>query len=302
MIDTKVARAVHALEQHRSFRIASEAIGTSQSTFSRHIAQAESLAGQTLFERTGKGIAPTPAGRSFLTLLKSLEEAMGQFEASSDRLRQSGPDILNIGCGPLAARSVVGPLLSETFAERPEIRSKICVTSSKDPLDALRTGALDLVVCDLTHTADIRSLEIQMLRKQEVTFWARRQHPLHARQSASISDIFSYPFATCQLPKYWQNQIATMLGGTKSAIETASRAPHIESEDFSMLASIACEQDLICAGMEVDFHHFCRLGLLKKISTKEPMAWNLCVARREGASFPALDMFWSKLNSKFVEV
>ena len=174
MIDPKVTCAVRMLAKHRSFRIAAEVTGTSPSSFSRYISQAEDYAGQSLFERSGKGVVPTSAGRSFLTMLDTLQEAIGQFEASTERLRQTGPDVINIGCGPLAARSIISPILAEAVEKHPDIRAKVKVTSSKEPLESLRTGALDLAVCDLTHTPDLSNLEIKILRKRKTSYWRAR--------------------------------------------------------------------------------------------------------------------------------
>lgn len=296
-----MAFAARTLAQHCSFRIAAEVMGTSPSSFSRYISQAESYAGQPLFERSGKGVVPTSAGRSFLQMLDTLQEAIGQFEIHTERLRQAGPDVINIGCGPLAARSIVSPLLSETMEQHPDIRAKVKVTSSKEPLESLRTGALDLAICDLTHIPDLSNLEIKILRKRKTSYWARPQHPIHSRPGATIVDIFSYPFGTGYLPVYWRKQIAALLGNTQAAIATAERVPHIESDDFSFLASIASKSELICGGMKEDFQHHARLGLLKEIKTRDIMTWNICMARRVNASFPILDMFWSKLCQKYVQ-
>lgn len=273
----------------------------SPSSFSRYISQAETYAGQTLFERTGKGVAPTSAGRAFLAMLDRLQEAVGQFEASAERLRESGPEVISIGCGPLAARSIVSPLLSEAFNAHPGLRAKVQVTSSKKPLEALRTGELDLAVSDLTHTSDLANLEVQLLRKRSVSFWARPEHPIFKRATVSVSDVFRFPFATSYLPNFWRKQIALVLGGTKSDVETAAKLPHFESDDFSFLASMATTSDLICGGMEEDYRHHGRLGLLRKIDTHDSMTWNLCVARREGASFPALDMFWARICREYAQ-
>ena len=301
MIDPKAAFAVRTLAQHRSFRVAAEVTGTSPSSFSRHVRQAEDFAGQTLFERTGKSVAPTPAGRLFLAMLDSLQEAIGQFEASTERLRHAGPDVINIGCGPLAARSIISPLLSEAIEKHPEVRAKVKVTSSKEPLEALRTGALDLVVCDLTHTHDLSELEIQLLRKRRTSYWARPKHPIHEHPKTSLKEVFSYPFATGYLPSFWRKQIVQMLGGTQSAIAIAQRVPHIESDDFSLLASIASKSDLICGGVDEDFENYARLGLLKEIKTQEVMTWNICMARRANTSFPMLDAFWSQICCEHIQ-
>ena len=300
MIDVKVAAAARALAMHKSFRVAAEVTGTSPSSFSRYIRQAEEYAGQQLFERRGTGVVLTPAGQIFMSLLDSLQEAVGQFRAGAERLRLAGPDIINIGCGPLAARSIVGPLISDMMQAHPEMRSMIKVTSSKEPLESLRTGELDIAICDLTHTPDLNDLEIVLLKKRSASFWARPQHPIHKKTQVHIQDVFRSHLAAPYLPIYWRQQIANVLGGGSDANQRVMRIPHVESDDVSMLAEIAVNTDLICGGMSEDFQRYKRLGLLKEIQTIEAMNWNICMARRNETSFPSLERMWSSVLSEYV--
>lgn len=301
MIDMKAAEAVRTLAQNSSFRLSAEVMGTSAASFSRYVSQAEEYAGQSLFERSRQGIAPTSAGKAFLKMLDDLDESISQFKANAERLRSGGPHLINIGSGPLAAKTVISPLIAGMLADFPGFRALINVRASKEPLEALRTGTIDLAVCDLTHTPDLSGLEIKLLRKRKTMFWARPQHSLHRQKKVTIKDIFSHPVATGHLPKYWRNQIAKLLGDTESARKHVSHMPQVESDDYALLNDIACQTDLICGGMPEDFEQHRRLGLLKEIPTVQEMSWNICAARRHNARFPALDEFWGRLSDQYCD-
>lgn len=299
MIDAKSATAVQALARHGNFRAAAEELGTSPASFSRYIGQAEEFAGHALFERGGKGARLTPAGQEFLRLLEVLHEATSQFESGVGKLRSAGPEILNIGCGPLTSRTVITPLLTELLEETPDLRARIDVRATKEPLEALRMGKHDVVVCDLTHTPDLSDLDIQMLRKEPIYFCARPGHPFHMSGPVHVAEVFRHPFMTAHLHRHWREVVAASLGGDRRAWDIVDRLPQVECDDFSLVADLACKSDLVCAVMQEDVAQHIELGLLKQIETVETLTWNICAARRKNTGFPALDQFWSRMQGKF---
>lgn len=301
MIDLKAAEAARILSQHNSFRLSAEVMGTSAASFSRYVSQAEEYAGQSLFERSRQGIVPTAAGKAFLKMLDDLDESITQFKANAERLRLGGPHLINIGSGPLAAKTVIAPLIADMMSDFPGFRALINVRASKEPLESLRSSTVDLAVCDLTHTPDLSGLEIKLLRKRKTMFWARPQHPVHKQKKVTVAEIFSYPVATGHWPKYWRNQVAKLLGDTEAARKHVSQMPQIESDDYALLNDIATRTDVICGGMPEDSEQHRRLGLLKEVPTVEEMTWNICAARRQNAHFPALDEFWDRLSDQYCD-
>jgi DNA-binding transcriptional LysR family regulator len=90
-----------AAHEHGSLLAAARALGTSQPTVGRHVAELETQLGSVLFERTGRGLAPTPAGQRLaetarametgaLALLRSVNHAKATLEGSV-RLSASQP-------------------------------------------------------------------------------------------------------------------------------------------------------------------------------------------------------------------
>ncbi|WP_037306724.1 LysR family transcriptional regulator [Ruegeria halocynthiae] len=299
MLDKKVILAVRTLAAHNSFRISAEVMGTSAASFSRYISAAETYVGRTIFERNGSGAFLTPAGRSFLNMIDDLHDAGTRFEASVARLRSNGPEHLNIGCGPLTTRTIVAPLLADCLQQSPDLRAYVQVRATKEPLEQLRIGALDVAICDLTHTPDLSDLDILVLRKEPVSFWARPKHPIHQQARVDVAEVFRQPFVTAHLHRHWRIAIAKILGDDEEAWQIVDRLPQVESDDFAFLSDLTCRSDLICAGMREDFAQHRDLGLLKEIRTRETMTWNICAARRKGSQFPMLDLFWDELSRNF---
>ncbi len=301
MIDAKIITAVKALARYGSFREAAQAVGISPASFSRHINQAEGYAGNALFERRRNGAQITSAGQKFLTLLDALDEASSIFEQSVQHLKSTGSPALNIGCGPLTTRTLINPLIELLLEEMPELRISIMVSATKEPLEALRRGTIDVVICDLTHTPDLSDLEIQVIDKRPVSFWARPQHPIHNDAPVHLADIFREHLIAPKFHKYWQAAIAEILGGDRAAWKMVEQIPKVECDDYGLLVDLASKNDLICGGMGDAVAQHAALGLMKEIQTKQELNWNICAARRKGVSFPALDALWELVAGRFAE-
>lgn len=301
MIDTKVAASVQALARLGSFREASAAIGVSPATLSRRISQAEDYAGQLLFERKRNGTSVTNAGQKFLQLLADLESAGSVFERGVLRLRNEGDDLLAIGCGPLATRTIISPSIEMLLSEIPDLRVRIDVRATKEPLEDLRSGRIDIAVCDLTHTPDLSDLEIQVARRRAVSFWARPEHPIHAETPVGLDRLFRQPLMTPFLHKHWRATFADILGGNANAWDLAERLPQIECDDYALLVNLACRCDIVCGGMTDAFEEHAQLGRLQQIKVKSEIKWNICFARRRSHSFDSLDALWRILGMEFCE-
>ncbi|WP_206188331.1 LysR family transcriptional regulator [Parasedimentitalea denitrificans] len=301
VIGTKIISSVKALARYESFREAAQAVGASPASFSRYITQAEEYAGNILFERRRNGAQVTSAGQQFLNLLDALEDASSIFEQGVEQLKSTGTPTLNIGCGPLTTRTLINPLIEQLLQEMPELRIRIMVSATKEPLEALRRGTLDVAICDLTHTPDLSDLDIQVIEKRPVSFWARPQHPIHSDAPVHLADIFREHLIAPKFHKHWKSAIAEVLGGDRTAWQMVELIPKIECDDYGLLADLASKKDLIFGGRADAVAQHAALGLLKEIQTKQVLNWNICAARRKKVSFPALDVLWEVLTCRFAE-
>src|ERR687887_2769243 len=90
-------RAVIAVCEEGSFTRAAERENATQSGISQHVATVERALGVKLFERSARGVVPTPAG---LRYYKNCVEAVGRPEESNEEARGPGrpaPRGLRIG-------------------------------------------------------------------------------------------------------------------------------------------------------------------------------------------------------------
>ncbi|MHB1630380.1 MAG: LysR family transcriptional regulator, partial [Bacilli bacterium] len=137
-------RTFIAAAAKENFRAASEALFISQPTVSVHVRQLEEELGAALFERRGRRVRLSAAGRRFL------REARRIVEAHDDNLQQFRSWLqgyagsLTLGVSPLIAASVLPRIVAKFSAAHPEVELRIRIMESFEIEDALSDLLVDV--------------------------------------------------------------------------------------------------------------------------------------------------------------
>lgn len=133
--------AVLAAAEAGSFTGAAEALGVTHAAISRRVAVVEAWLGTTLFERQGRGVALTPAGRRFAA---EVEDALSRIEQVADRWRpRRGGEVVRLSLVPSFAKLWVLPRMAALQGDPPDVRVELLIEHR--PLD-LEAREADLVV------------------------------------------------------------------------------------------------------------------------------------------------------------
>ena len=115
-------RALEAVGRLGSLRAAAEELGVSTGAVSQHLIKCEERLGGGVFERTGRGVAPTPFGRQLLERLtagfRTLDEAVALSQRHADA-------VLTISVAPVFASRWLVPRLSRYARLYPDIKVRI---------------------------------------------------------------------------------------------------------------------------------------------------------------------------------
>lgn len=288
-------KAFLKLAETGSFQQAARELHISNSSLSRHIAQAEEHTGFELFHRNRNNSKLTREGQEFLPVAISLKADLERYARQVESLQGKGRSTLLIGCGPLATREIVLPVIQKVMQEMPDLRFKILVSAYGRPLDLLQSGEFDTFIGDLTYTPNADGIEIMVMEKRPVAFMAHAAHDIHSLGPCSLKDIFGYPFASAHLHKHWRTTLVKALGGDALAIGMVNALPKVESDDYGFLTGLLSEPDFIVGGMRSSFNELLSTGAIKEISLRTPISWNICASRKDTDSSAALDLFWAKL-------
>lgn len=171
------------------FTKASEKLGITQPTLSHQIKALEDEIGVPLFDRMGKKIAITEAGR---LLYEQASKAFGNLKGAIEKiqeLQQIERGILYIGTLPGEINELISSLLLEFHKKYPRIQ--IRVISKDDIVERILMNELDLAVT-IMPPEDERLTRVR-LYKEDFYLAVSSNHPLASKVSANFDEIRNYP-------------------------------------------------------------------------------------------------------------
>ncbi len=146
-----------AAHQHGSLLGAARALGISQPTVGRHVTQLETQLGTSLFERTGRGLVPTPAATRLAEAAMAMEHGAQSLLRGAQRAQDTLSGTVRLSASQPVACFLLPPLLARMRAELPGIQIELVVSNAVSDL--------------LRREADIA---IRMVRPTQGSLLARR--------------------------------------------------------------------------------------------------------------------------------
>jgi DNA-binding transcriptional LysR family regulator len=145
-IALRQVRAVIAVCEEGSFTRAAERENATQSGISQHVAAVERTLGVKLFERSARGVVPTPAG---LRYYRNCVEAVGRLEDANEAARSLVGRVtgdLRIGLMPTFTRAVLAPTLEDFVPRHPDVRLHVVEGYSGVLTEMVLADELDFAV------------------------------------------------------------------------------------------------------------------------------------------------------------
>jgi DNA-binding transcriptional LysR family regulator len=134
-VDISRLRVLRAVVATGSVRASASALGYTPSAVSQQLAVLQRETGLQLFERVGRGIEPTAAGRSLAAAAEPLFEAVSRVEQVVGDLRAGRMGSLQIGYFGSAGAAWLAPTVAVLRSEFPNLRLDLRMTefTSADP-------------------------------------------------------------------------------------------------------------------------------------------------------------------------
>ncbi|HLL26607.1 MAG TPA: LysR family transcriptional regulator [Xanthobacteraceae bacterium] len=145
-LSLRQVRAVIAVCEEGSFTRAALRENATQSGISQHIAAVERATGVKLFERSAKGVRPTPAGSRYY---RRCIEAIGTLQTAGEEMRALAGRVsgnLRIGLMPTFTRAALAPALKDYVRDYPDVKLKIVEGYSAVLTDMVLAEELDFAV------------------------------------------------------------------------------------------------------------------------------------------------------------
>jgi LysR family transcriptional regulator, transcriptional activator of the cysJI operon len=183
-----VFRAVAA---ELSFRKAAEDLYLTQPAVSLQIKALEEDLGVQLFDRTGKAIALTAAGRILLGYAEQAGELLLQAEQEIASLDGAHAGNLALGASTTIAQYVLPRLLSDFCREHPRVRPTLISGNTEKIVEAIEKQKIALGFIE--GPAQNRNVKTEPFLRDELVPIASAAHPWATRDSVPCAELCAAP-------------------------------------------------------------------------------------------------------------
>lgn len=179
-----------AVAESRSIREAADRLRISQSAVSRQIQNLELSMGCTLFDRTARGVALTPAGRLLLRHLRDTVALSQRLKGDLDALKGIQRGHLIIGAVEGFAANGFPDVLTRFTGEHPEVTLEVLVEGTGAIMDAMLRGEYEIGI-----VYNPRSPQLTLVAQARMPLMALMApgHALAVRETVRFAELLEFP-------------------------------------------------------------------------------------------------------------
>jgi DNA-binding transcriptional LysR family regulator len=288
-------RPTFTLEQLRSFVAVAETEHISRAAGSLFLTQAavtqqlqhfERSVGLRLFERDGRRIRLTDAGRRIADACKAALRAVEVVGESALVMRNLQAGSLQVGASPTCASYYLPSVLAGFSHRHPGVKIGMLVETSADLNRKVAAGAID---CALIEGAPDPSLICVELARDELLLVAHHDHPLSHLRRVTGADLAHHRYLGRGPEWSAERTVRQMIGDAYDHVDAMNlghpeyvRAAAVAGLGFAALSKRAVEADIAS-------------GVLTRLPVA-PVSRPIVAVRRQGAGGPAQEAFWEMLT------
>ena len=240
--ERRVRAFVALTEQHHMPSVA-ESLGVTQPAVSIAVRQLEDSIGVALFERTARGMMPTPAGSALALRLKRALAEIRHAVADIASLRGVTQGTITVGALPLGRTRLLPESIAGVVAKYPGLRIATMEGSFEALAASLRAGDVDFILGALRPAGYASDLEGEPLADDELGIVSRRGHPWVKRKHLPPRDLAR---ARWVLPRL-KTPNRTLF---ERALDKRGLPPPdvvVETSDLAVLRGVLLNSDLLTA-------------------------------------------------------
>lgn len=191
-MDTQNLSAFIAVADAGSFTQAAASLHLSQPAVSKRITALEEQIGQSLFDRVGRRVTLTDAGRTLLPYAKKVLQDLEDGRRALSHLSEKVAGRLSIGTSHHIGLHRLPPVLRRYTQQYPEVDLDIHFMDSEVACQAVLAGKLELGIVTLP-TQPLPHLETRQVWDDPLSFVVAPDHPLLTLDGAQLAHLANYP-------------------------------------------------------------------------------------------------------------
>ncbi len=193
-LDIKHWQLLSGLAKYETLGKTADHLGITQSALSHRLAEAERRLGARLFEREGRRLVVTPAGRGMLHTAQQILPSLQRAEDDFFRLSTSAQHLIKLGVAAYSTYYWVPRFLQSFPVSRQHLQLELESSSTRNPIRSLHEGEADLVISPGEISAP--GIECQTLFGDELVLISQPGHPLSRKSFIKANDLMDQDYLT----------------------------------------------------------------------------------------------------------
>jgi DNA-binding transcriptional LysR family regulator len=190
-VELRQIRYFRQVATELSFTRAAQSLHMAQPPLSRQIKLLEEELGVDLFERVGRGIRLTDAGRYFLDQTENLTQKLEEIIKATQRIGRKDKRWFGLGFVPSTLYGFMPQFISRLRQLDNQVDIGLIEMTTLQQFDALKTGRIDVGVGRIMlHDDEVERL---ILRDERIVVALPAHHPLANRAALALREALSVP-------------------------------------------------------------------------------------------------------------
>lgn len=259
-----------ALDHHRNFARAAEAMHVTQPSFSRAIATLESRLDARLFERNNREVRPTAAGQILLQRARRLladHAALGDALDAQRTLRRGS---VTVAAGPYALEISVTEAVTRLSRRHPKLQIELIEGDWRRLGPLMLASNIDLALFDTRIVENDHRFLTEALPEHPSCFFARPGHALAGRRGLHLQQVLAYPFVGPRGPYQVLAEAAAPAAGLQIDTATGDIVPQLSTTSAAAARAIVQHTDGVGLALPAQLNDDLRRGRLVTLDVAWP--------------------------------
>jgi DNA-binding transcriptional LysR family regulator len=227
-LDTQLLQAFAAVAEAGSFSGAAEQLHLTQPAVSKRIALLESQLDSSLFDRVGRQIGLTEAGRALLPHAQRVLQELRAAKRHIQDLRGGVTGLLTMGISHHMGLHRLPEVLQQFTQQYPEVRLDIDFLDSEEAYERVLLGEVELGVITLAPE-EKPSLQQIPIWKDELVVTIARSHPLARQARVNAKALSEYRAILPGLNTYTGRIIKALFEAQQLPLDVSMSTNYLET-------------------------------------------------------------------------
>lgn len=227
-MDTQHLQAFVAIAERGSFSAAADALHLTQPAISKRIALLEEQLGSSLFDRVGRQVNLTQAGKLLLNKAQLILSEVTAAQRAIADLRGEVQGQLSIATSHHVGLHYLPPVLREYSSQYPEVKLDLHFLDSEQAYDEILQSRYDLAVVTLSLEEDTR-LQTHPIWHDQLQFVAAPDHPLATQSHLQLADLTRHRAILPDINTYTTRLIKQLFDQENLSMDITVVTNHLES-------------------------------------------------------------------------